>query len=286
MRTALDAAVKDAGLSIADLTHVVIGTPGAVHPVTGQLGYARHLPGWHSPGILESIRADLGVGVDIENDVNLAAVAELWEGVATSSADFALLWVGEGIGLAIVLDGVLHRGATGGAGEVGYMPVPGVPLSRAVSRGGTGGFQALTGGAAVLALARTHGIRGDSPVTVLRKSVSAGDATQAFLGELAARLATGLAAIVAVLDPDLVALSGEVLLAGGETLRDLVDRELRTLAIPHPRLVLGAVTNQPVRVGAIHAALTVARRAVFGTTRPDDRLAGPSVPRPHEGEQS
>jgi predicted NBD/HSP70 family sugar kinase len=267
VRKAIEGAVGQVGLGVGDLAQVVIGTPGAINPRTGELEYARHLAGWHAPGVLDDLRADLGVPLAIENDVNLAAIAELWEGQASASENFVLLWVSEGLGLAIVLNGELHRGATGGAGEVGYMPVPGQPLGRNLGRGGHGGrFQGTAGASAVLPLARSFGVRARGAAEAVRRAAADPDANGAFLAELATRLATGLSSIVAVLDPELVVLTGDTILAGGETLRGLVERELNMLALPRPRLVLGTVGGNPVRAGAIHAALTVARDTVFGST--------------------
>lgn len=65
--------------------------------------------------------------VEYENDVNLVAVAEQRLGAARGHEDFVLLWNEEGLGAALVINGRLHRGFTGGAGEVGFLPVPGTP---------------------------------------------------------------------------------------------------------------------------------------------------------------
>ena len=140
---------------------VVIGVPGAVDPRTERLGYASHLPGWHIPDLLSRLREGLGVPVAVENDVNLVAMAELAHGQVAESRDFVLLWVSAGIGLAIVLGGTLVRGATGGAGEVGYMPVASAPIIREPGRANTGGLQAVAGAPAVIRLLREHGFRGE-----------------------------------------------------------------------------------------------------------------------------
>ncbi|MFE4606579.1 ROK family transcriptional regulator, partial [Kitasatospora indigofera] len=120
--------VRRAGLAPGSLREIVIGVGGAPDPVTGKLRYASHLPGWHSPRLTDELSAALAAPVSIENDVNLAAVAEQASGAAQGCEDFVLLWAGEGTGAAIVIAGRLHRGFTGGAGEVGYMPVPGAPV--------------------------------------------------------------------------------------------------------------------------------------------------------------
>lgn len=127
---AVDGALRPTGLGHDDLDAVVIGTPGAIDPHTGQLRYAPHLPGWHSRTLLADLAEVVGRPVVIENDVNLAAVAEQYEGVAQDHDHFVLAYLDEGVGAAIVLGGTLLRGATGGAGEIGYMPLPGAPLAR------------------------------------------------------------------------------------------------------------------------------------------------------------
>ncbi len=143
---AVDGALRPTGLGHDDLAAVVVGTPGAIDPRTGQLRYAPHLPGWHSRTLLADLAEVVGRPVAIENDVNLAAVAESYAGAAQDHDHFVLAWLDEGVGAAIVLGGALLRGATGGAGEIGYMPLPGAPLARggAAGRAGSGaggGFQ-------------------------------------------------------------------------------------------------------------------------------------------------
>ncbi|MFE9426259.1 ROK family transcriptional regulator [Kitasatospora sp. NPDC006697] len=260
------AAVLDrAGLAPGSLNRVTIGTPGALDPNTQKLRYAAHLPGWHEPGLLDRLTAALGTPVAIENDVNLAAVAEQVLGSAQGSSDFVLLWAEEGIGAAIVLGGRLHRGHTGGAGEVGYMPVPGAPLVRNVRRENSGGFQELAGAAGVLALARQHGLTARTAEAAIAKALDTPGPGDGFLTELAHRLATGLAAIVAVIDPELVVLSGGIPTAGGRRLRDLVQDELTGLAVPRPRLLSSTVPGSPVLHGALQRALGEAREQVFTT---------------------
>ncbi|MEY9967254.1 putative NBD/HSP70 family sugar kinase [Streptacidiphilus sp. MAP12-16] len=266
VREAVDAAANAAGLDRRVLRQVVIGTPGAMDSNSGKLRYAPHLPGWHSPRLLEELTEGLGVPVALENDVNLAAIAEQRVGQARGVDNFVLLWVEDGIGAAIVLAGKLHRGHTGGAGEVGYMPLPGAPLVRNVRRENSGGFQELAGAPAVLALAKEHGIGArTAPEAVTRAVEAAGRGDDAVLTALARRLATGLAAIVAVVDPELVLLSGDIPQAGGEPLRALVQEELTGLAVPRPRLLISTVEGSPVVVGALQAALATARESVFST---------------------
>ncbi|MFI8435652.1 ROK family protein [Streptomyces sp. NPDC079020] len=273
---ALDGAVKDAGLTRADVHRVVIGTPGAFDPGTGRLRYASHLPGWHSPTLLDELAAFLPMPVEYENDVNLVAVAEQRLGAARGDEDFVLLWNEEGLGAALVINGRLHRGFTGGAGEVGFLPVPGTPLVRQVVKANSGGFQELAGAQALPRLARSLGI--DTPqqpypevaAALLVRATAAyeqdGPLTE-LLRQYAQRLATGLASVTAVLDPGLIVLSGELVSSGGELLRSLIQSELAELAASRPRLVLGEIHRHPVLRGALERALADTRDEVFDTSR-------------------
>ncbi|MBE8469738.1 ROK family transcriptional regulator [Streptomyces justiciae] len=272
---ALDGAVKAAGLARADVHRLVIGTPGAFDPNTGRLRYASHLPGWHTPALLDELAAALPMPVEYENDVNLVAVAEQRLGAARGHDDFVLLWNEGGLGAALVLGGRLHRGWTGGAGEVGFLPVPGTPLVRQVTKANSGGYQELAGSQAVPRLARELGID-DIPsgpyaevaaALVARAAHSEDPTHQQLLETYATRLATGLASLVSVLDPELVVLSGASLTAGGEPLRALVQSELEELAAARPHLVVGAVPEQPVLRGALESALAATRDEVFDTSR-------------------
>jgi predicted NBD/HSP70 family sugar kinase len=272
---ALDGAVKAAGLARGDVHRLVIGTPGAFDPNTGRLRYASHLPGWHSPALLDDLAAALPMPVEYENDVNLVAIAEQRLGAARGHGDFVLLWNQEGLGAALVLGGRLHRGWTGGAGEVGFLPVPGTPLVRQVTKANSGGYQELAGSQALPKLARELGIEDvpSGPYTeaaaalVARAADHASGPHRELLQTYATRLATGLASLVSVLDPELVVLSGSALTAGGEVLRALVQAELEELAAARPRLVVGDVHEHPVLRGALESALATTRDEVFDTSR-------------------
>ncbi|MFB0632688.1 ROK family transcriptional regulator [Streptomyces sp. AB3(2024)] len=285
--TALDGAVAAAGLHRDDLHRVVIATPGAFDPQTGRLRYASHLPGWHSPTLLDELAAALPVPVEYENDVNLAAVAEQRLGAARGHEDFVLLWNEEGLGAALVLGGRLHRGWTGGAGEVGFLPVPGHPLVRQVTRVNSGGYQELAGAQVLPRLAREHGVEVPAQtgaetgsgaaapgpqvaaaVALLRRAAAEPEGPHLdFLRSYATVLATGLASLVAVLDPELVVLSGAAISAGGDPLRTLLRDELAELAPSRPRLVAGEVRERPVLRGALESALAATREEVFDTSR-------------------
>jgi predicted NBD/HSP70 family sugar kinase len=243
-------------------------------PRTGDLRLAVNLPAWHE-GVHDALRADLGRPVTIENDVNLAAMAERAVGAAHGVDDFVLVWIGVGLGLATMLGGRLHRGVGGAAGEIGYLPVPGVPLPQDITHPATGAFQSLVGAQAVLPLAASYGFEAATATAAVQAAVqsvaearfadSSEQAGEEFLAELAGRVATGVAAICVVLDPGLVVLGGEVGLAGGELLAGKVAAEVGRISPARPDVVPTGVSGGPVLRGAILAAVDQARAELLAS---------------------
>ena len=274
VRSAIDRACRRAGVSVSKLSAFVIGSPGVVDPVTGDPRLAINLPAWHE-GVLAGLHGALHRNVLIENDVNLAAMAEHAIGAAAGTGDFVLLWLDVGVGLATVLDGRLHRGVSGAAGEIGWLPVPGAPVTSEVRHPSGGGMQWLAGADAVRALAAEHGLgaaSGGAGDTVRAAVAAVGRAGQdgsggsgesaaagRFLGEFAHRVALGAAAVCTVIDPGLVVLGGAVGLAGGTALADRVAAEITGICPVRPRVVPTAVATDPVLRGALLTAVDQAR---------------------------
>ncbi|MGW2011042.1 ROK family transcriptional regulator [Streptomyces nigrescens] len=307
--TALAAVDKALAAVGAHAPHTVaVGAPGLVDPATGRFGGTDWIPSWHV-GLVGALRARTGVPVLLENEVNLAAIAEQRDGAAHDRDTFVLLWLGQGTGAAVVLDGTLRRGASGGTGEIGFLPVPGTGALPSAS-GCDGGFHSLAGSAAICALAAEHGMPygaavdpkgADAPSpgtgvheppsgtgapteasptealpaeSLVRSAVAAGDAGAAFLDALAARIALGVAAVCAVLDPGCVVLGGEIGRGGGAALADRVAGHLARLSPLRTDVRAGTVGGRAVLLGAVLAARDAAQNELFGA-------AGPGVsPRP------
>ncbi|HZG89897.1 MAG TPA: ROK family transcriptional regulator [Pseudonocardia sp.] len=259
LHKALSAAADEAGVEEDRLQAVVIGTPGVVDPASYAVDLAVDIPAW-SPGLPDALRSRLKCDVSVENDVNLAALAEQAHGGAGGVDDFVLLWVGRGLGLGIVLGGRLHRGASGGAGEVGYLPVPGTALPTVVTDPRAAAFQSLVGGDAVRSLAAKHGLDDTDGAAAVATAVATDNP---LLDELGNRIAVGVAAICVVLDPSLVVLSGDVGRAGGTALAERIERAVPRIAPVHPAVRPTGVAGDAVLTGAIHVATRTARDAVF-----------------------
>ena len=258
-------AASSAGAELSSVRRIVLGTPGLVDPSTGDITFAFNLPRWHR-GLLAALRDDLHTPVVFENDVNLAAVAEAQSGAAQGVSDFVLVWVGAGVGLAIVLGGRLHHGSSGAAGEIGYLPVPGVPIPRDVSKRAKPAFQQLAGADAVRAVAAEHGFAEAGAAEAVCAAIAAGTAGGPMLDELARRLALGVASTCVVLDPPLVVLAGEVGQAGGAALAERVQHEVAAITLVRPRVVTTGLTEEPILRGALRTALDAVRDEVFGST--------------------
>jgi predicted NBD/HSP70 family sugar kinase len=261
VRGAVERACASAGVEVARLSALVIGSPGVVDPQTGDPRLAVNLPAWHE-GALAALRGVLHKPVVIENDVNLAAMAERAAGAAAGADDFVLVWIGGGLGLATILGGRLHRGTAGAAGEIGYLPVHGAPLHTDIRHPASGGFQALAGGSAVRALAAEYGFAAPTPAEAVQAAIAG---SEAFLDELAHRVAVGVASVCVVLDPGLVVLGGEVGRAGGAALAARVAADVAGICPARPRVVPTGVPDEPVLRGAMLAAVAQARAALLAS---------------------
>jgi predicted NBD/HSP70 family sugar kinase len=262
VRGAVEQLCRDAGISLSKLSAVVIGSPGVLDPRTGDPRLVVNLPSWHE-GLLEGLRGVLHKPVVIENDVNLAAMAERSSGVAVGLDDFVLVWLGTGLGLATVLGGEVRRGVSGAAGELGWLPVHGAPLPTNLRHPGGAGYQHLAGGLAVRALAASHGFVAPSAEAAVHLAVQEG--SSGFLDELAHRVAIGVASVCVVLDPGLVVLGGAVGRAGGGALASRVADEVARICLARPRVVPTAVPDEPVLRGAMQASLAQARAALLAS---------------------
>ncbi|WP_102193032.1 ROK family transcriptional regulator [Microbacterium aurantiacum] len=234
---AIDAACAAADAEQHTVEAVTVGVQGAVGRAEDSISMTDTLPGWPSTGSRERIEQSLGVAVTLENDVNLATMAERAVGVARDAGSFALLWIGVGLGVGVDLAGSIHRGAHGSAGEVGYLTVAagsGAPGAGTTELLGSDAVRQLLGGAAarypegLLALADDH----------------------AALGVIAERIALTLEPVLAVLDPEMVVLGGPTALACGTRLASAVMDRLAGDDRPTPTVLLSSTGSTAVLVGA------------------------------------
>ncbi len=285
MRAAADELAAQAGITRAQLTQAVVGTPGVIRPGDDHLSLAPQLPGWEKPRVLTSIREQLGAPVVFENDVKLAAVGEHVEGIARGSDDFVLISLGTGIGMAAFVEGALRRGASGLAGEIGYLPLKvggGRPHAQG-SAWGTGAFERLVTSSAITALAERNGLPVEEGAAGIFSAARRGEARALRVVEKEAkRLAYAVATVAAVLDPELVVLGGGVGAGGGDLLVPLLRSAMTSISPFSPRLEVSTLGADAVIAGAKATGLRIALDRIFSadslTSSPTN---GPRPSRPH-----
>jgi predicted NBD/HSP70 family sugar kinase len=245
------------------LHQAVISTPGIVDPGTGRLGLAPQLPALNG----QDVGALLGLTCPtvVENEMHLAVLAEQWRGAARGAQDVVYVGVGVGVGAGVMINGQIHKGSTGAAGEIGYLDF-GIGSSDIESSQGT--FETLVGARALAAhgreLASKHEGRAllesandPNAITAVDVFVSAqkGDAAALLLvDEFAATLARGISALVLILDPAIVVVGGGMSKAG-PTLMDPLRLHLEALLPTRgPRIVASELGDEASALGALRMA--------------------------------
>lgn len=234
---------------------VGIGTPGIALP-DGRIRLADNVPGLGRVALVPALRNALGCPVVWDNDVNMAAVGEAHCGVARSVRSFALVSVGTGVGCGVVVDGRILRGGRGAAGEIAFLPYAAAPDSAEVRR--RGAFEVAASGSGVMALyaESTEGVS-DAQVRSaadVYAAAAGGDrrarAAVARHGEI---LGEGIAAVVAVLDPEMVVLAGGV--GANRLLLAPVRAAVRTRLPWKVRIETSGLGEEAGVIGALQAAL-------------------------------
>ena len=261
----VSALAVEAGLSPDDVTYTVIGSPGVVDERSGAMRLAANLSGWNGPGVLDALRERFGPSLAVENDINLAALGEQAHGLGKGVSNFVFVSVGTGIGMGIIIDGQLHRGTRGAAGEIGFLPLGESEAStEETSKRRHGSLESVASADAVVANARRLGMRGVLTAKQVFESTRDNDkAAMTAVRVEAEHLARAVAAVTSVLDPELVVLGGGIG-RNGDLLIQPMQRQLRKLLrMPPPRLMVSALGDDAVVLGALAIALVRARENVF-----------------------
>ena len=225
----------------------VVGVPGIV---TADGGIRDDL-GPDGGAFRAALSAALDCPVRIENDVNLAALAELTSGEGGALSSFALLLLDDGLGAGIVIDGALHRGFSGVAGEVMYLPQTPIPIGAP-----------LVGDAVVGDLAL--GVGRDAEATLadhLEAAVVGNEAAIQIVSELARRIVLVAGSVGLVLDPEAFILSGQAahpaLVAAIERIAGEYEAQLSL------RFLVSSFGPEASLVGAIDEAAAALRGELF-----------------------
>jgi predicted NBD/HSP70 family sugar kinase len=246
------------------VTQTVIGSPGIYDRRRDALFMARGLPGWQRPQVLAELRRAFGEDMVVENDVNLAALAERDVGTAQGVQNFGFVTVGTGIGLGLIIDGKLHRGSHGGAGEIAFMTLGSDASVDPKDAQRRGWLESAASAAGVVRAAKHAKMNGAVTARRIFAAAEEGDALcSRIVADEASLIARAIASITAVADLDLVVLGGGI--GQADYFVELVKRELRPLvrlpiAVRASALGEEAIVQGSLAVGAEHAWQRVMKR--------------------------
>ncbi|MFI6291142.1 ROK family protein [Nonomuraea sp. NPDC050790] len=252
LRTAIAGALKASGITADRIAAVCAGTTGVV-TAEGVVKLSVGLPEWTGLDLAGELRETFDCPILVENDCNLAALAERWRGQAGSVDDLVFVLAGVRTGAGILVGGELLKGVNGAAGEIGALPLIGwhrAPAHLTGFRDLPSGTQPQDAAAQVFAAARS------------------GDAAAEWAVDQYARdLAEGIAALVLTVDPELVVLGGGVS-RSGDVLLAPVRRHLDPFCLATPVVAISDLGEQAVLLGAVRRALDHVDARLYDTDTP------------------
>lgn len=246
-----------------------VGSAGRIDHRRGYVVFASgNLPGWTGLSLGSELSKRLSLPVAVDNDVNVAAIAEGWVGSARGTGNYLMLTLGTGVGGAIVIGGKLWRGARSGAGEVGHMAL--FPGGLECNCGGRGCAEQYVSAKALTRRANEHLDKGH-PFRGIREVLSAADkgnpqrreAARKGVDRFTADLALFLMNLQQAFDPQIVVVGGGIVRLGywWDRLLEAVARECR------PRSL--SVRLKRAHCGPLAGVVGAARLAMLSSGRPD-----------------
>jgi predicted NBD/HSP70 family sugar kinase len=265
-----------AGITLESVTQTVVGSPGVYDRRRDVISLTGGLPGLDGPEALACLREAFGSHVAIENDVDAAALAERALGHGRDVDNFAFVHIGTGIGMGLVLEGKLHRGVHGVAGEIAFMPLSDASAAEdGTARDGTARDGGAGDGAAaepdsvdprearrrgpleiaaaadgIVRAARRAGMTGPVTARSVFEAAAGGNPRAAAVVDAEARLvAAAICCVITVADPSLVVLGGGIGQAPG--FADAVASALAVMTPVMPDLKVSALGTDVVVDGCL-----------------------------------
>jgi glucokinase len=254
------------------LRAIAIGVPSPVDAEHGVVTFANNLPGWKKIHLALELEREFRVPVSMENDVNMAALGERWQGVARGVDNFVFIALGTGIGSGLIINGELYRGRNGAAGELFKTNIDWQTWDREFPE--TGQFENFVSGMGIAAEGRkalamppraeTAGLAHERDAYFVFESFRQGSAqARAVLEKIFIMLGVGIANLVGVLDPDLIVLGGGITQGAPEFMLEIVEKVVHRLQPNPPPIKLSLLGDKTQTYGAIYCALGRAREAII-----------------------
>ncbi|WP_243725876.1 ROK family transcriptional regulator [Actinomadura rubrisoli] len=266
VRAAVKTCLADARVDRPSLWAVAAGTPGVIAP-DGTVAFCTVVPGWEGVNLARELGRSFSCPVLVENDANLAALAERWRGAAREADDVVCVHAGLHTGMGALIGGRLHRGRWGAAGEIGMLPELGLRDTTAALITGTEVGPEAAG--AVLAGIAEAGPALDDAERLLDAAGWGGAEARTVVERLAARMARGIAAMALALDPEMIVVGGPLIRAGDLLVAEL-RRQVRPLCLSPVRIEASELGDESVGLGAVRLALDRIDEDLFRV----DRSAG------------
>lgn len=273
--------IRDLALRLAAGRHVspdrirsvVLGTPGVLDQATGTIMLVPNISGLSEIDVASALKELFGQPVTIENDINLAMLGETWQGCAQGCENAAFLALGTGTGLGLIVNGKLARGSRGAAGEISYLPVGSDLYSPQALAAGA--FEREVGARAILARYVAAGGKADNVRDIFARLETGDLLAASVLDQTAHVVSLAVAAICAIIDPEIVVMGGSI--------------GIRSELIERVRLGIGKVYDRPVDmvpsmlgnraglIGALSLAVNRLHNTLFGMAGLPGELGLPTI---------
>jgi len=244
LRLAHDLLARTPGQLVA----IGVSFGGPVDAKRGLVRLSHHVPGWENTPLRDPLQAEFGVPVAVDNDANVAALGEWTLGAGQGCASLLYVTVSTGIGGGWVLDGKIHGGADGMAGEIGHIVVR--PGGLECVCGKRGCLEAEACGPAIakkmherLTAAGRHMAEPITGESVARAALQGDMLAQQVMDDAARMLGAGLGGAINLMNPDRIVLGGGVTKSGERYWR-IVRATARAHALPQMRVEI-----EPAQLG-------------------------------------
>ena len=233
VKEVLSEVLEEEGAHSADVRSIGVGVPGPVEQASGLLTAPPIMPGWDRFPIRDAFAGEYAAPVFIDNDVNIMALGEHWRGVARGVDNMIFVKIGTGIGSGIIVNGLLHRGTQGCAGDFGHICVD--PDGPVCSCGNNGCLERMAAAPAIALEAERCAREGEAAI-LAEILEDKGELTAKDVGEAARRsdhcalsiirgsgrlIGQTLATAVNVLNPSMIVIGGGVSHIGNTLLAEI-----------------------------------------------------------------
>lgn len=252
--------LKRQNIAKSEILGMAIGIPGIASDVDRQIGFT---PGveWQDICLEEEITSRLGIQVVVDNDVNMMTLGEYHCGYGKEVKDLVYVFVGNGVGSGIILDGRFHKGYHSAAGEIGHMIIG----TQAKKYRDMGVFETNYGLLGIEQRMRQGGIPYDekrSLVENLQTQKEINPAAKSLLNEVLYHWAAAIINISSILDPQMVILSGGMADLNRQSLEHFT-RIVKEYLPKEPQIRVTSLGSEAGLHGAVHLALEQFGQASF-----------------------